>query len=112
MITIENVEETKKGLPQFALVEFHPGSETPAKRNILKTWLESQEMNLTPEPEYLIIREDGSKEIVKWFNGWNCFLRYDKTGAEWYVSRKRELTDVVAWAELPDYIPGEGASDV
>lgn len=53
--------------------------------------------------EYLIIREDGTREICEWCNGWNCTFNYDSGHDEWYVSHKHEYTDVLAWAEIPAY---------
>ena len=110
MITIEELDGTEvQELPMLAIIELHNGDIKPKLRKIPQTWLEHQDLSLEKEPDYLIIREDGSKEIAHWFNGWNCFLRHDDKNSEWYISRKRELTDVIAWAELPDYIPAESS---
>ena len=55
-------------------------------------------------PWYLVHTIDGRYEALKWFNGWGCGIQYDAGNNEFYVSRKYEMLDVVAWAKIPKYI--------
>ncbi len=46
---------------------------------------------------YLVCFSGGYITTVRWWNGWNC---RPKINGE--TDREHEMTDVIAWAELPD----------
>lgn len=47
---------------------------------------------------YLVKYENGVYQTLSWADGWNCVYEPD-----WTVSRKHEITDVLAWID-PDEI--------
>lgn len=66
---------------------------------------------LPPKPDfpewcqYMVCCDDGRIDILHWCNGWNC-----SQDAKGNIYRKYEITDVVAWAQLPKpYLKEEGS---
>lgn len=76
----------------------------PESAPIPSSFLEYQNMQLNKWPLYLTVDEEGRLELMEYFYGWNCRLNYDSGHTEWYVSRKTERRDIVAWANVPEYI--------
>jgi len=66
--------------------------------------MEAVDRMIVEAPWYLVHTVDDRYEAMKWFNGWGCGIQYDIRNNEWYVTRKHEMFDVVAWALIPKYI--------
>ena len=63
------------------------------------------EMPTSPinEKEYIVVHINeptGHKlySVVGYAGGWNCCLHFDGT-----IDRTREFTDIIAWAEIPEF---------
>ena len=76
----------------------------PKSADIPKSLIQYQDMQMNPWPLYLTVDEEGHYELMEYFYGWNCRLNYDSGHSEWYVSRKTERHDIIAWARVPEYI--------
>lgn len=53
--------------------------------------------------QYLTCSRSGYITTLYWWNGWNCRMNYDGT-----TDREHEITDIVAWCELPEPYKGVG----
>lgn len=62
-----------------------------------KTWREW----VTNRKSYVVAYKAGSGycyQSVEWCDGWNCSMMTDGT-----ISKEHEMTDIVAWFEIPEY---------
>lgn len=96
-------------LPKWDVLEWHEAPDTPEhiEQPTNEQYLDSKsDWYRKYKKKYLCIIPDANGEhaykILEWCNGWNCLWVKDAARDWFYVMRKYEFENVIAWAELPE----------